>query len=269
MNPNPAAILNKSMKTNKKNKRIAIINQKGGVGKTTTAFNAGAGLARMGQSVLLVDMDPQAHLTHAFGISPEDIERSVYHLMKNACKPGDVIIRKHDVALIPATLELSGAEFELSSAPGREMLLKESLDAVDAFDFMLIDCPPSLGLLTLNALTTADEIYIPLQAEYLALQSISQLLTTVSVVKKRLNPSLEITGVIGTRFDSRKRLNKEVLETIRKHFGGKVFETVIRDNIAIAEAPGYGSTIFDYKPGSTGAEDYASLCQEILNRYEP
>lgn len=256
------------MENHVKNKRIAVINQKGGVGKTTTVFNLGTGLARLGKSILLVDMDPQAHLTHAFGFETEHIQYSVYDLMKNSCRLEDVIIRKNGIELIPATLELSGAEFELSATPGREWLLKEVLETVSNHDFVLIDCPPSLGLLTLNALTATSEIYIPLQPEYLALQSISQLMKTVTVVKKRLNPSLEITGILGTRFDSRKRLNKEVLETIRHHFGNKVFNTIIRDNIALAESPGYGMPIYDYKPDSIGAEDYMNLCHEVLNRYK-
>jgi len=250
---------------------IALLNQKGGTGKTTSTVNIGAGLTRLGRKVLLVDIDPQAALTYSLGVKAHELDRAIYELIKGEATLEDVMIERAGVHLIPANLDLSGADLELAGAAGREYLLKEALSDQRNVtnvnpDYLLIDCPPSLGLLSLMALTAAKEVWIPLQMEYLALQGLSRLLQTVGVVKKRLNPSLEITGIIGTRFDSRRNLNKEVLTKIREYFGGKVFKTVIRENIALAEAPSFGKTIFEYRARSHGAEDYESLCREILRR---
>lgn len=248
---------------------IALLNQKGGTGKTTSTVNVGAGLTRLGCKVLLIDLDPQSALTYSLGVKAHELDRAIYELIKGEATLADILIERAGVHLIPANLNLSGADLELAAMPGREYLLKEALSdqrnvtSVNP-DYILIDCPPSLGLLSLMALTAAKEVWIPLQMEYLALQGLSRLLQTVGVVKKRLNPSLEITGIIGTRFDSRRNLNKEVLTKIRQYFGGKVFKTVIRENISLAEAPSFGKTIFEYRPGSHGAEDYESLCREIL-----
>lgn len=247
-------------------KRIALINQKGGTGKTTTAINAGAGLAAMGKSVLLIDLDPQANLTQSVGIRSQGLTRTVYELLKGETTIEAAAIKRGGLKVIPSTLDLSGAEIELSATAGREVLLREALDGLKGFDYILIDCPPSLGLLSLNALTTAQEVYIPMQTEYLALQGLSRLIEVVEIVRKRLNRGLEISGIIATRFDSRKNLNREVVEKIRGYFGSKVFKTVIRDNIALAEAPSYAQTIFEYAPRSYGAEDYLSLCKEIIKR---
>lgn len=259
---------------------IALINQKGGVGKTTSALNIGAGLIKLGQHVLLIDLDPQAHLTYSLGIQAHTLKETIYELLKGETQAQDIIIKrtcsfigtpkgdtgKYCLDILPSTINLSGAEIELSGIAGREFLLRESLNHHKDYDYVLIDCPPSLGLLTLNGLTTAQEVYIPLQTEFLALQGMSKLLETVEVVQKRLNKRLEITGVILTRYDNRKVLNKEIAEKIRQHFKGKVFNTIVRDNISLAEAPSYGQTIYEYKPNSYGSEDYLNLCKEITKR---
>jgi chromosome partitioning protein len=247
-------------------KTIAIANQKGGVGKTTTTMNIGAGLAQLGKRVLLIDLDPQAHLTYSMGILAHELTRTVYQVLKGEAAVEDVILDRNGVKLIPSTLDLSGAEIELSGLPGREFLLREGIGRPRGFDFILIDCPPSLGLLTLNAFTTAKEVYIPLQMEFLSLQGMGKLTQTIEVVKKRLNKDLAITGVIGTRFDSRKVLNRETEDKVKAHFSGKVFKTFIRENISLAEAPSFGKSIFEYRPDSHGAEDYLALCREIIER---
>jgi len=247
-------------------KIIALINQKGGVGKTTSAINIGAGLKQLGQKVLLVDLDPQAHLTYSLGIVAHELGKTVYQLLKGQTALGETIIERDGLKVIPSILDLSGAEVELSSVAGREFLLREALVGLQGFDYVLLDCPPSLGLLTLNALTTAHEVIIPLQTEYLALSGLSKLLQTIETVHKRLNDNLTISGIIATRYDSRKKLNNEVVEKIKEYFGDKLFPTLIRDNISLAEAPSFGKTIFEYKPNSYGAIDYLNLCQDILNR---
>jgi len=207
---------------------IALINQKGGVGKTTCAINIGAGLNKLGKRVLLIDLDP------------------VYELLKGAVSLKETIIERNGLSLVPSSLNLSGAEIEFSGLAGREFLLKETLEGLKKYDYVFIDCPPSLGLLTLNALTTAQKVYIPLQTEFLALQGMTKLLETTNIVKKRLNKNIEIAGIIAMRFDNRKNLNREVVEKIKEYFGNKLFNTLIRDNISLAEAPSFGKTIFEY-----------------------
>ncbi len=248
-------------------KIIALVNQKGGVGKTTSTKNIGAGLNTLGYAVLLIDLDPQANLTYSLGIPAHELAKTIYDVLKEDIKASEVIVERHGLDLIPASLNLSGAEIELSGIAGRELLLKETLeDIIKDYDFILIDCPPSLNLLTLNALTVANEVYIPLQTEFLAMQGMTKLIDTVNVVKKRFNKGLDITGIIGTRYDSRRNLNREVIDKVKEHFGDRLFNTLIRDNIALAEAPGFGQDIFTYKKDSYGAEDYLNLCKEIIKR---
>lgn len=247
-------------------KIIAMANQKGGVSKTTSTINLGAGLVRLKKKVLLVDLDPQAHLTYSLGIEGHELTETIYEILKNEAHLEESIIDRSGVSVIPANINLSGAEIEFSGLAGREFLLREALASAEGYDYIFLDCPPSLGMLTLNALTTAHEVYIPLQTEFLALQAIGKLLQTIEVVKTRLNQNLELTGIIGARYDNRKRLNKEVMQKIEQHFGEIVFKTVIRDNISIAEAPSHGKTIFEYKPDSYGAEDYMNLSKEVLER---
>jgi chromosome partitioning protein len=245
---------------------ISLLNQKGGVGKTTSTVNIGHGLSLLGKKVLLLDLDPQAHLTYSLGIKAHELEKTVFELLKGEATLDQVIQTAGAMHVIPSTLDLSGADIEFSSVAGRELLLKEALKKAHDYDFILIDCPPNLSLLTLNTLTTAREVFICVQTEYLALQGIARLMETIQVVKKRLNKSLNVTGVICTRYDKRKRLNIEVAENIKSYFGEKVFHTMIRDNIALAEAPIEGKTIFDYAPKSHGAEDYMELCKEIIKQ---
>ena len=245
-------------------KVISISNHKGGVGKTTSAINIGAGLNLLKKKVLLIDLDPQANLSQSLGLINQ--ESNIYGALRGEYKLQPIEILK-GLDVIPSTLDLSGAEVELSSEPGREYILKELIEPLRAsYDFIIIDSPPSLGLLTINSFTASDEILIPLQAQYLALQGLAKLVEVVDKIKGRLNKELKVGGVFITQYDSRKVLNRDVVETIQAHFKDEVFKTKVRDNIALAEAPSQGLDIFRYSSKSNGAEDYLALSKEVLKR---
>lgn len=243
-------------------RRIALVNQKGGVGKTTTAVNLSAAISRLDRRVLLVDLDPQSNATVSLGVPPNDQKNTTYALLNGGpFKPLELTPTFH---LIPSNIELAGAEMELTSVIGREIVLRDALADIKGYDFMILDCSPSLGLLSVNALTTAKEVMVPLQCEFLALHGISLLIRTVELVRKRLNPELSITGVIPCMYDVRKGLARDVVIEIEKHFGSRVFKSKIRSNVRLAEAPSHGKSIFDYAPDSYGAEDYLALAREIV-----
>jgi chromosome partitioning protein len=253
-------------------RRIAVLNQKGGVGKTTTVANLAAALARSGQRVLVVDLDPQANLTLHLGVDPSDLELSVYDLMRDECAGYEVIKDTcvEGLELVPATIDLAGLEVELSQADGREALLRERLEPlVGDYEWVFVDCPPSLGLLTLNALVAAREVLIALQTEFFALQGVSRLLQTVELVRERLNAGLKVGGVLACMYDHRTSLSRAVLDDIRGYFGDKVFRTVIRKNVRLAEAPSFGLPITVYDEKSYGAQDYLSLARELLGVAPP
>jgi len=243
---------------------ISLLNHKGGVGKTTSAINIGAGLVELGKRVLLLDLDPQANLTLSLGIPRQ--KSSIYEALRGESELVPYTV-KDGLDVVTSTLDLSGAEMELINEAGREYILKELLEVViEDYDYVIIDCPPSLGLLTLNALTSSRYVFIPLQTEFLALQGLAKIKQIVDKVRFRLNKELEIGGVIATMYDHRKVLNRDVVETIKKYFGEKVFKTFIRDNVALAEAPAQRKDIFAYQKRSPGAKDYLALCEEILER---
>jgi chromosome partitioning protein len=245
-------------------KVISISNHKGGVGKTTSAINIGSGLNKLGKKILLIDLDPQANLSQSLGIIEPD--NNIYGALRGEYKLQPIEVVK-GLDVIPSTLDLSGAEVEMSGEAGREYILRELIEPIrGSYDYILIDSPPSLGLLTLNSFVASDQIFIPLQAQFLALQGLTKLLEVIDKIKKRLNKELEVGGVFITQYDSRKVLNRDVVATIEAHFDDAVFKTKIRDNVALAEAPAQGLDIFRYNPKSPGAEDYLSLCKEILKK---
>lgn len=243
---------------------ISLLNHKGGVGKTTSAINIGAGLVELGKKVLLLDLDPQANLTISLGIPRQ--KYTIYEALRGESELVPYSV-KENLDVITSTLDLSGAEMELINEAGREFIMRELFEPVrEEYDYIIIDCPPSLGLLTLNALTSSHYVYIPLQTEFLAMQGLTKIKQIIDKVRFRLNKKLSIGGVIATMYDSRKVLNRDVVETIQKYFGDKVFKTLIRDNVALAEAPAQRKDIFDYNKSSNGAQDYLALCEEILER---
>jgi chromosome partitioning protein len=251
----------KHSKQSNMSKVISISNHKGGVGKTTSSINIGAGLNNLGKKVLLIDLDPQANLSQSLGLIDEEV--NIYGALRGEYKLQPIeVIKGLDV--IPSTLDLSGAEIEMSGEAGREYILRELIEPIrGSYDYILIDSPPSLGLLTINSFTASDIVLIPLQAQYLALQGVAKLVEVIDKIKKRLNKELQIGGVFITQYDHRKVLNRDVVETIEAHFKEKVFKTKVRDNIALAEAPTQGVDIFRYNPKSYGAEDYLNLSKEI------
>jgi chromosome partitioning protein len=243
-------------------KVITISNHKGGVGKTTSTINIGAGLCKLGKKVLLIDLDPQANLSQSLGLINQ--ERNIYGAIRGEYSLEPIHVLK-GLDVVPSTLDLSGAEIELSGEAGREYILRELIETLRGYyNYILIDNPPSLGLLTINALTASDGILIPLQAQYLALQGLTKLIEVIDKIKKRLNKELKIGGVFITQYDQRKVLNRDVLNTIEGHYKELVFKTRIRDNVALAEAPTQGLDIFRYSPKSYGAEDYLALSKEII-----
>ena len=245
---------------------ISVANQKGGVGKTTTTVNLGASLAYLGKKVLLVDIDAQGNATSGVGIRKPDVKEDIYDILVNEVDIKETILptSRENLFIVPATLQLAGAEIELTSMMARESRLKLALDEIkDDYDYILIDCPPSLGHLTINAFTASDSILIPVQCEYYALEGLSQLLNTVRLVQKHFNPDLAIEGVLLTMFDARTNLGAEVVEEVRRYFQEKVYETVIPRNVRLSEAPSHGLSIIDYDIRSKGAEVYQALAKEV------
>jgi chromosome partitioning protein len=252
-------------------KIVAFVNQKGGVGKTTTTINVARYLAHFGKKVLLVDLDPQGNASSGLGIDPRGLEKNLYHAMIGGLSPREIILSTdtENLHIIPAAQDLAGAEIEMVHIDAREFRLYSVLRQVRTFyDYILIDSPPSLGLLTVNGLVASDEVVIPVQAEYYALEGLSQLLGTVELVRERLQPNLKIMGALITLYDRRNRLARQVVSEVQKHFPGPVFETIVPRSVRLAEAPSYGKSILDFDAFSKGARAYKSVAKEIIAREE-
>lgn len=250
-------------------KIIAVANQKGGVGKTTTAINLATCIAMEGNRVLLVDCDPQGNATSGLGVNRKRLKYCLYNVLIDQIGVDNVVTRTKvkGLDLLPATIQLAGAEVEMASRTDREFLLKKKIDVVrDSYDFVLLDCPPSLGLLTINALSSSDTVLIPLQCEYYALEGLSQLMDTIHLVRKRLNKKLKIEGIVFTMFDGRTNLSIQVVDEVKKHFRKVVYRTIIPRNVRLSEAPSHGKPIVIYDPRSKGAEVYTDLAKEVLSR---
>lgn len=250
---------------------IAITNQKGGVGKTTTAINLSACLAEAGQRVLTVDFDPQGNTTSGLGLEKGNIDNTVYELLMGACTVEECVNPsiQERLDVMPSDVDLAGAEIELLDMEEKESILKKNLELLDGkYDFIIIDCPPSLNLLTINALTAANTVLVPIQCEYYALEGLSQVLKTVNLVQKKLNPALEVEGVVFTMYDSRTNLSLEVVENVKEHLNENIYKTIIPRNVRLAEAPSYGMPINLYDSRSSGAESYRLLAAEVISRGE-